>query len=143
MLLCDETLDSIFMKTPRHVSNFWSIFSNGATAMCCAHFGQGNGSILLDDVDCLGTETDIEHCKHRGWGLHNCQHQEDVSVRCSPITGVTFYILIWNKQSITMSKKYRFYWFLDYLRYKSKWEPDYYYFFYNWYLFKMYAFAQR
>ncbi|XP_048727704.2 mucin-4-like isoform X2 [Ostrea edulis] len=84
--VCDDYWDD---HDTAVVCNSLGFSANGATAMCCAHFGQGNGSILLDDVDCLGTETDIEHCKHRGWGLHNCQHQEDVSVRCSPITEST------------------------------------------------------
>ena len=55
--------------------------------MCCANFGEGTGPILLDDVGCLGTEYDIEHCAHRGWGMHNCGHREDISIRCSP-TGI-------------------------------------------------------
>ena len=55
--------------------------------MCCANFGEGTGPILLDDVGCLGTEYDIEHCAHSGWGMHNCVHREDVSIRCSP-TGI-------------------------------------------------------
>ena len=59
------------------------LYRKDAESMCCARFGQGTGPILLDDVDCLGTEYDIGHCKHKGWGMHNCGHQEDVSIRCS------------------------------------------------------------
>lgn len=59
----------------------------GAISMSCSTFGFGNGPILLDDVDCLGTETDIGVCKHRGWTIHNCNHVEDVAVRCSPPEG--------------------------------------------------------
>ena len=38
--------------------------------------------IWLDDIRCNGTETDITECSHRGWGVHNCQHREDVAVSC-------------------------------------------------------------
>ena len=41
----------------------------------------------MDDVHCVGTETSIAACTHRGWGVHNCDHSEDVSVSCgtSPV----------------------------------------------------------
>jgi len=41
----------------------------------------------MDDVQCVGTETSIASCDHAGWGTHNCNHTEDVSVLCgtSPV----------------------------------------------------------
>jgi len=45
-------------------------------------YGRGTGRIWLDRVRCRGTETDIGQCPHRGWGVHNCHHYEDVSVSC-------------------------------------------------------------
>ena len=47
-----------------------------------AHFGMGNGSIWLDDVNCVGNETKLINCKHGGWNNHNCHHFEDVGVIC-------------------------------------------------------------
>lgn len=42
-----------------------------------------NLRILLDDVECEGTERTLLHCKHATIGQHNCSHAEDVGVVCS------------------------------------------------------------
>ena len=48
-----------------------------------ARFPQGSGRIWLDDVSCSGRETSLAFCSHSGIGLHNCDHSEDVSVKCN------------------------------------------------------------
>ncbi|KAJ7990342.1 hypothetical protein DPEC_G00299310 [Dallia pectoralis] len=47
-----------------------------------AELGGGNGSILLDDVECEGTERTLLECKRAKVGQHNCAHDEDVGVVC-------------------------------------------------------------
>ena len=54
----------------------------GAVAFGSAIFGQGSGTILFDDVDCTGTETNITDCSHSGLGVNTCGHYEDAGVRC-------------------------------------------------------------
>ena len=49
-----------------------------------ASFGQGTGEIILDDISCVGTESDLTQCGHSGHGNHNCGHSEDAGVVCSP-----------------------------------------------------------
>ena len=50
---------------------------------CCANsYGQGNGSVWLDDLACAGTEASIYDCTHNGFGNHDCAHDEDVGVKC-------------------------------------------------------------
>lgn len=46
-------------------------------------FAEGTGPIWLDELACAGTETHLFNCLHNGWGVHNCDHSEDVGLSCS------------------------------------------------------------
>ena len=48
-----------------------------------AHFGTGTSSILMDESQCDGSETDILHYSFAGWGSKYCSYCEDASVACS------------------------------------------------------------
>ncbi|XP_039630077.1 deleted in malignant brain tumors 1 protein-like [Polypterus senegalus] len=56
---------------------------NAIAAPGSAHFGRGSGKIWMDDVACIGNESSLTLCKHRGLGEHNCGSHEDAGVVCS------------------------------------------------------------
>ena len=57
-------------------------YTGAVTAHRSAHFGQGSGNILLDDLVCTGRESTLLECTHSGINVHNCGHSEDASVTC-------------------------------------------------------------
>ena len=59
-------------------------FPSAHSAPCCAGYGQGSGTIWMDDVQCSGTEASLFHCTHAGWERNCCcDHTEDASVVCN------------------------------------------------------------
>ena len=73
--------------------NNWDI--NDATVACqqlghlravsahgAAHFGEGSGPIWYDNVDCVGSETNLTQCSHSDIEVHSCNHSQDAGVVC-------------------------------------------------------------
>ena len=75
-------------------------FPGAISFSCCAAFGQGTGTIWLDDVRCTGNETSLSTCSHHSWGrLRSCSHREDagVSCQCEYCSGASFKRTQWDQ----------------------------------------------
>ncbi|XP_078578146.1 uncharacterized protein LOC144863058 [Branchiostoma floridae x Branchiostoma japonicum] len=80
--ICDDSWDADDAKVACRQLGY----GNGALKALTKQFGEGSGSrdtILLDDVDCSGLESNLDHCSHRPHGIHDCGHHEDVGIICS------------------------------------------------------------
>lgn len=71
--------------TIEFVSSTFTLIPIGASTPNQAHFGQGTGQILLDNVACTGTEARLLDCPAQPIGVHNCNHNEDAGTRCIPV----------------------------------------------------------
>ena len=58
-------------------------FGSSGTAIGSAGFGEGSGSILLDNITCSDDESALINCYHLGFNVtRNCSHSKDAGVRC-------------------------------------------------------------
>ncbi|XP_022099140.1 scavenger receptor cysteine-rich domain-containing group B protein-like [Acanthaster planci] len=57
-------------------------FSDAEEATTGAHFGQGEGQVILDGVACSGSESKITDCPSFCWERTQCNHTQDAGVVC-------------------------------------------------------------
>ncbi|XP_067669016.1 von Willebrand factor D and EGF domain-containing protein-like isoform X2 [Haliotis asinina] len=88
--ICDDTWDD---NAARVVCRMLGYDDSPGKSTPIKAFGGGSGPIWIDDPSCNGTESNIAICpRYYGviyWGSHNCLHDEDAGVRCSPRAGGT------------------------------------------------------
>eukprot|EP00198_Chlamydomonas_reinhardtii_P013344 XP_001702681.1 speract/scavenger receptor, transmembrane glycoprotein [Chlamydomonas reinhardtii] len=63
-----------------------SVNGSGAGAVAGAapvnHTASSVPPIQLDNLDCLGDESSLAACRRNAWGFHDCDHSQDVALRC-------------------------------------------------------------
>ena len=47
-----------------------------------AKFGEGNGPVFLNNLECSGSESRLLDCEQSTVGNNLCDHSNDVGVRC-------------------------------------------------------------
>ena len=63
-------------------------FGSSGAAIGSAGFGQGSGSIWLNNVICIGNESILASCGHAGINIsRTCNHLNDAGVRCNGSPG--------------------------------------------------------
>ena len=75
--VCDNWFENIDAEVACRMLGF-----SGGEAFGNAFFGEGRGEIVLDHLECTGSESDLWDCPRGGRGEHNCLHAHDASVRC-------------------------------------------------------------
>lgn len=66
---------------------------NTSKAYGGAIFGEGSGPIWMNTVNCSGSEANLTECRHRGWGVSDCDHGKDVSINCLPPNGQKIFLI--------------------------------------------------
>ncbi|TRY83194.1 hypothetical protein DNTS_033942 [Danionella cerebrum] len=64
-------------------------FPGAVSAVQGGRYGEGSGSIWLDDLKCKGSESLLSECSFKGWGVSDCSHKEDAGVVCQSGTNTT------------------------------------------------------
>ena len=75
--VCDDWFEDADAEVACRMLGF-----TGGEAVGMAHFGEGTGDIVLDNLECTGSEGSLWDCERNEWGEHNCGHSEDAGVRC-------------------------------------------------------------
>ncbi|XP_030843773.1 deleted in malignant brain tumors 1 protein isoform X1 [Strongylocentrotus purpuratus] len=58
-------------------------YTGADEVVIAGHFGQGEGDVLLDMVQCTGDEVSLFECTHSAIRTTACEHSEDVGVVCT------------------------------------------------------------
>ena len=59
-----------------------SVSFSDSVAVRRSMYGNGTVSLLLDDIVCIGNESNLLQCQHSELGMHNCESSETAGVIC-------------------------------------------------------------
>ena len=65
----------------------YDLTNNTISTRSSTHYGEGSGQIWLNNVNCVGNESNIANCSHNGWGIDDCSHSKDAGVKCAASYG--------------------------------------------------------
>ena len=78
-----ESLHSFLQTILSGCSYALDLNVKGSSAVGRAYFGQGEGPVFLNDIECFGTETSLLQCPFGSFVTeHDCTHIEDAGVIC-------------------------------------------------------------
>ena len=66
----------------KYIHMYSIISSSEPEAVGRAYFGEGEGAIFLENVQCNGSEDRLQQCPASPLGVHDCDHTEDAGVKC-------------------------------------------------------------
>ena len=72
----------IFCRKYFFLLTHYILYRTGAVQKQNAPYGPGTGSFVLDTFNCVGAESSIVRCDHKGPLNNSCSHNEDVGVIC-------------------------------------------------------------
>ena len=62
-----------------------------------ASYGEGEGRIWLDRVQCQGSEAQLNDCRANAIGIHSCTHGQDAGVMCLQGIHIIFMVVTGRK----------------------------------------------
>ena len=77
--ICDDGFDTTDGNVACHQLGFTRV----TQVRQGAYYGEGTGEVLLDSISCNSNAVLLESCSHRGWGIEDCHHGEDVGLECN------------------------------------------------------------
>ncbi|XP_072013340.1 scavenger receptor cysteine-rich domain-containing protein DMBT1-like [Amphiura filiformis] len=78
--ICDDHFDPTDADVACRQMGF--SYSDSFFTVSLSAIPPASGPVLLDDLQCVGTENRLFDCPHSGIGVANCGHNEDVGVVC-------------------------------------------------------------
>ncbi|XP_060607114.1 deleted in malignant brain tumors 1 protein-like [Ruditapes philippinarum] len=79
--ICDSSFDHDDVQVICRSLGLYQGSSYGV-AYYGAHFGDGEGNVVIEDLQCNGYENHISKCASKTWLSNGCDHSRDVGVDC-------------------------------------------------------------